>query len=291
VPETASKSSGPATPASIISVSEIKLQDGTATLPMISEVAPTPFSGSLTPGQPKSSSETGNGKTDSKLNGAGAGPTSGNRTGTAVANTNGPVGQGGVGQNGVGQGGVGQGGVGQGGVGGGANGLSGPGSGGSDTTEFKVVHIALPKNGSFGVVVVGSSLAEDYPETVDLWKGRLAYTVYLHVGITKNWIMQYSIPRSQAVTSIDGAGRPDAPWPYDITRPSIDPDVNADAIMVHGFVNTAGRFEQLAVVFPTALAEAKFLLHALQQWQFRPSMQSGQPTAVEVLLIIPATAE
>ncbi len=281
VPETASKSSGPPTPASIISVSEIKLQDGTATLPMISEVAPTPFSGSLTPGQPKSSSETGNGKTDSKLNGAGAGPTSGNRTGTAVASTNGPVGQGGVGQNGVGQGGVGQGGM---------NGLSGPGSGGgSDTTEFKVVHIALPKNGTFGVVVVGSSVAEDYPETVDLWKGRLAYTVYLHVGITKNWIMQYSLPRSQAVTY--GASRPDAPWPYDITRPSIDPDVNADAIMVHGFVNTAGRFEQLAIIFPTALNEAKFLLHALQQWQFRPAMQNGQATAMEVLLIIPADAE
>jgi hypothetical protein len=250
---------------------------------MINQVAPAPYTGSLAPGQPKSSSETGSGKTDSKLNGAGAGPTSGNRTGTAVASTNGPPGEGGIGQNGVGQGGAGQ---------GGTNGLSGPGNGGgSDIGEFKVVHIALPKNGGFGVVVVGSSVAEDYPETVDLWRGRLAYTVYLHVGISKNWIMQYSLPRSQTVSSIDGASRPDAPWPYDITRPSIDPDVNSDAIMVHGFVNAAGRFEQLAVIFPTALAEAKFLLHALQQWQFRPSMQNGQATAMEVLLIIPVGSE
>jgi hypothetical protein len=45
------------------------------------------------------------------------------------------------------------------------------------------------------------------------------------------------------------------------------------------------------VIFPTALAEAKFLLHALQQWQFRPSMQSGKPAVVEVLLIIPAETE
>jgi hypothetical protein len=283
VPETASKSSGPATPASVISVSEIRLQEGTATLPMVSEIAPTPYTGSLAPGQPKSSSETGTGKTDSKLNGVGSGPTSGNRTGTAVASTNGPDGQGGVGQNGVGQGGAGQ---------GGANGLSGQGNGGSsDTGEFKVVHIALPKSGRFGVVVVGSSVAEDYPETVDLWKGRLAYTVYLHVGISKNWIMQYSLPRSQAVSSIDGASRLDAPWPYDITRPSIDRDVNSDAIMVHGFVNNLGRFEQLAVLFPTELAEAKFLLHALQQWQFRPAMQNGLATPVEVLLIIPSAAE
>ncbi len=154
-----------------------------------------------------------------------------------------------------------------------------------------VVHITLPKDGKFGVVVVGSSLAEDYPETIHLWSGRLAYTVYLRVGVAKNWILQYSLPRAQDIALAGSTGRPDAPWPYDITRPSIDPDANTDAIMVHGFVNTAGRFEQLAVVFPTALAEAKFLLHALQQWQFRPSMQSGQPAAVEVLLIIPAETE
>jgi hypothetical protein len=61
--------------------------------------------------------------------------------------------------------------------------------------------------------------------------------------------------------------------------------------MVHGFVNAAGRFEQLAVVFPTELAEAKFLLRALQQWQFRPAMQNGQATTVEVLLIIPDQTE
>jgi len=64
-----------------------------------------------------------------------------------------------------------------------------------------------------------------------------------------------------------------------------------DAIMVHGFVNTAGRFENLAVIFPNGLAEARFLLHALQQWQFRPAIQNGQPTAVEVLLIIPDQAD
>ena len=81
VPETASKSSGRTTPASIISLSEVKLQDGTATLPLISEVAPTPFSGSLAPGQPNSWSETGSGKSDSKVNGLSAGQTSGDQAG------------------------------------------------------------------------------------------------------------------------------------------------------------------------------------------------------------------
>ena len=161
----------------------------------------------------------------------------------------------------------------------------------SGASQPTVVHITLPKDGKFGVVVVGSSLAEDYPETIHLWSGRLAYTVY-----SARWRVQKldSAVFPSACAERYAAGkstRPDAPWPYDITRPSIDTDANTDAIMVHGFVNTAGRFEQLAVIFPTELAEAKFLLHALQQWQFRPSMQNGQATPVEVLLIIPAVAE
>jgi hypothetical protein len=271
MPQTASKDTGKATPAGVMSASTIQLQEGTATLPLINEVAPAPYAGSLTAGQPKNLSLTGQGKTDNKENGAGAGQTAGNQAGNQAGN--GAAGGASGGQ-------------------GGANGGAGPEasvtSGGSQPT---VVHITLPKDGKFGVVVVGSSLAEEYPETIHLWSGRLAYTVYLRVGVGKNWILQYSLPRAQEVASTGSVTRPDAPWPYDMTRPSIDPDANTDAIMVHGFVNTSGRFEQLAVVFPTALAEAKFLLHALQQWQFRPSMQSGQPAAVEVLLIIPAETE
>jgi hypothetical protein len=274
MPETASKDAGKATPAGVMSASNIQLQEGTATLPMINEVAPAPFSGSLTAGQPKGLSETGQGRTDGKQNGAGAGQTAGNQTGNAASGT-------GNAASGSGSGGQ-----------GGANGLGGgDASVTSGAIQHAVVHITLPKDGKFGVVVVGSSLAEDYPETVHLWSGRLAYTVYLHVGVGKNWILQYSLPRMQEAASTGSAGRPDAPWPYDITRPSIDADANADAIMIHGFVNALGRFEQLAVIFPTELAETKFLLHALQQWQFRPAMQNGQATAMEVLLIIPAVTE
>jgi hypothetical protein len=266
IPETASKDAGRAAPASVISLSDIK-QEGTATLPMINEVAPAPFTGSLTAGQPKGLSQTGHGKTEGKENGAGTGRTSGDDAGKAVG-ASGPAGQGGTnGQSGV------------------------EASVTSGTSQPTVVHINLPKDGKFAVVVVGSSLAEDYPETSRLWSGRLAYTVFLHVGTAKNWVLQYSLPRALQAAAAGNVARPDAPWPYDITRPSIDADANTDAIMVHGFVNTAGRFEQLAVIFPTELAEAKFLLHILQQWQFRPSMQNGQATAVEVLLIIPDQAE
>jgi hypothetical protein len=283
VPETASKNSGPATPSSIISLSEIKLQEGTTALPLISQVAPTPFSGSLSPGQPNSTSQNGSGKTDSKQNGASAGQTSGDQAGKAgnasgaAGNTSGATGN----ASGAARGSAGSG---QGG-GGEADGLN------SGNSQRTVVHISMPKDGKFGVVVVGASLTEDFPETIDMWHGRLAYTVYLHVGVAKNWILQYSLPRSLAANVTGSATRPDAPWPYDITRPSIDADANTDAIMVHGVVNTLGRFEQLAVIFPTELAETKFLLHALQQWQFRPAMENGQATPVEVLLIIPEIAD
>jgi hypothetical protein len=155
-----------------------------------------------------------------------------------------------------------------------------------------VTRITQPKDGVFGVVVVGSTLADQYPETVSLWSGRLIYTVYLHVGPGKSWILQYSLPREGASAAAGGTSRPDAPWPFDMVRPKLSPDdFNSDAIMVHGFVNPSGRFEHLAIVFPTEFSKSKFLLNALQQWQFRPAKENGQIAAVEVLLIIPEETE
>ena len=109
--------------------------------------------------------------------------------------------------------------------------------------------IMQPKDGQFGVVVVGTSLSERYPETAAIWGGRLVYTVYLHVGLGKSWILQYSMPLAKDAAVSGSALRPEAPWPYEIVRPSLDPaDFQADAILVHGVVNLAGDFEQLAIV-------------------------------------------
>jgi hypothetical protein len=222
-----------------------------------------PFSGSLSPGQPKSTSETGSSTTISKQNGASAGQTPGQsekaaKAGTGVGSSNGTTGA-----------------------------LVGPEALDSGGGLRSTTHLSLPRDGQFGMVVVGSSAADEYPEAASTWSGRLAYTVYLHVGTHKNWILQYSIPRSQEVAKAGASARPEAPWPYDVTRPSIDPDTGAEAIIIHGFVNATGHFERLAIVFPAELAEAKFLLHALQQWEFRPATQNGVITQVEVLLIIP----
>ncbi len=142
------------------------------------------------------------------------------------------------------------------------------------------------------MVIVGPSLSEKYPETVGIWSGRLAYTVYLHVGLPKNWILQYSVPRTVEVATSGVVTRPEAPWPYDIVRPNLkEEDFNSDAIMVHGFVNVQGHFEKLAVVFPPECPQSTFLLASLQEWNFRPAQQNGQTAMVEVLLIIPDPAQ
>jgi hypothetical protein len=168
----------------------------------------------------------------------------------------------------------------------GANANEGGGTGGDAAGDAaSITEIRQPMDGQFGAVVVGASIAERYPETMQLWSGRLAYTVYLHVGLEKNWILQYAATRDAAAA---GGDAPHAPWPYLMERPHLAPgDFNSDAVMVHGLLNTSGHFEALAVVFPTEFSQAQFVLSALRQWRFRPARQDGKIIAVEVLLIIP----
>jgi hypothetical protein len=121
-----------------------------------------------------------------------------------------------------------------------------------------------------------------------IWNDRIAYTVYLHVGLAKSWILQYSLPRSAEAAEAGNISRLEAPWPYNIVRPNISADaINSDALLVHGYVNQAGKFESLGISFPPEFRQAQFVLDALNQWQFRPAAQNGQIEKVEVLLIIP----
>lgn len=155
-----------------------------------------------------------------------------------------------------------------------------------------IERIRLPKKGKYGVVVVGSQLQEEYPEMIEIWGGRMAYTVYLHVGLPRSWILQYSLPHTVEVAEAGSVAQLEAPWPYDIAKPLLAfGDFNANALVLHGFVNQAGRFESLALVYPPQFAQAEFVLYALQRWQFRPAKQHGQTTTVEAVLIVPNELE
>jgi hypothetical protein len=258
-PVTTTQPSARPTPTAVMSISDLRMPDGTATLPPVNQTTLKNESGAIAPG------DASIGKPLSK-DGGGAGKDEGS------GDSGQPDSVAGIG-----------------------NGLR-PGSGsgsvsGADpgpTTEL----IKLPKNGQFGAVVVGASLEERFPEISGIWNDRVAYTVYLHVGLAKSWILQYSLPRSAEAAEAGNITHLEAPWPYNIVRPNISPDtINSDALLVHGFVNQAGKFESLGVSFPPQFEQAQYVLNALNQWQFRPAAQNGHTERVEVLLIIPADQE
>ena len=286
-----SNSNRPPAPATVISASQMEMADGTIALPSINEVEAVPVGDKLSPGRGGSSALDGNGAGDSK---AGTGAAEGKAPGFGTQNN--ALGSQDSQATGGNQGSLLKNGSSSAAANTGLNAAAGqtpgavPGNGLTDGSG--VSRIQLPKNGKFGVVIVGSSLAEQYPETQGIWGGRMAYSVYVHAGQAKNWILQYSLPRSADAAAAGENVRPDAPWPFDIVVPhGALSGFNADALMIHGFVNVAGRFEQLAIVSPRDFAQQAFMLSALREWQFRPASQNGRATEVEVLLIIPESAE
>jgi len=267
VPETTSSFAGKPTPTTVVVISDVVMTQGTVALPLANETAAASIAESLAPGRQQSMAKNDTGNKVDKQDGQGGGDNSGGQVAHKTEGDRMP------GQTGAPSGGN-----------------SGSSDGDPLGNQSTVTRITLPRDGRFGVVVVGSSLAEEYPETLTTWANRLAYTVYLHVGAAKNWILQYSLP--SAVEAAGRTTRPEAPWPYLIVRPNLAPgDQDSDAILVHGVVNGEGRFEQLAIVFPPQFPQTKFVLDALQQWQFRPASQDGRSAAVEILLIIPDASE
>jgi hypothetical protein len=255
-PVTTSQPSAQPTPTAVMSISDLRMPDGTATLPPVSQTTLQNESGAMAPGQAAAGNQPN--RVGGKGNDAGSGD-SGEPNGVAGLRSGSRPG-------------------------------SGAGSGADEGPPTE--HFTLPKNGQFGAVVVGASLEQRFPEMAGIWNERVAYTVYLHVGLAKSWILQYSLPRSAEAAGGGNISRLDAPWPYNIVRPNISADaINSDALLVHGFVNQEGKFESLRIAFPPEFQQAQYVLNALSQWEFRPAAQNGQLEKVEVLLIIPEELE
>jgi hypothetical protein len=269
-PVTTAAGSPQFTPTAVMSLSDTHMANGAVTLPPVNESASSNSPGGLSPGQTNGSAQSGQASPSDKQGGA-------NGAGRGSRAAGDPAGDGGAdkgnktisGKAGSGQTGPGQPDFGQG-------------------SKFSTAHISRPITGQFGAVVVGSSLEDQFPDMPPVWSGRLSYTVYLSVGLAKSWILQYALPRSDEAGTNGNIMRIEAPWPYNIVRPNLPPDsIDADALMIRGFVNQAGRFEALSLVFPAQFAQAQFVLNSLAQWQWRPATQNGQKIKVEVLLIIP----
>jgi hypothetical protein len=256
-PTSISQVSAKPTPAAVMSLSDIHMAQGTVVLPPVNESAASKSQGVLAPGEahdsaPGAGNHDGKGGSSSHT---GTGATSNGNAGSMAQGraTDSPIPNG----NGTGN-------------------------------QITVTKIALPKNGQFGSVVVGASLGDQFPELTRVWAGRLAYTVYLHVGLAKSWILQYSLPMNDEAMAAGSISHLDAPWPYNIVRPNLDIDPSeSEAILIHGFVSQSGHFEGLKVVFPPQFPQTQFVLTSLEQWQFRPAARNGQLARVEVLLIIP----
>ena len=251
-PLTTAAGSGQPASGSVMSLSDTQMANGAVALPPVNQSASSNSPGGLAPGKAKEPSQAGHGNPAGAAGGAGAKQGSGNAGGSQNSAEDG-------------------------------HGLIG---------RPATTHITRPREGQFGAVVVGSALQDKYPEITDVWSGRLAYTVFLPVGLAKSWILQYSVSRAGNAGEAGNTSHVEAPWPYNVVRPNIEPGaIDADALMIHGFVNQAGRFEALTIAFPPEFAQAQFVLGALAQWQFRPATQNGQNVKVEVLLIIPAAQE
>jgi hypothetical protein len=153
--------------------------------------------------------------------------------------------------------------------------------------------LVLPKEGKFGVVITGAASSAPYAESVGVLSGKVVYTVYLRVGLRKNWILQYCLPSGvEQQTRKRGSATPiQAPWPFLMLRPDSLATGNADYVILHGNISAEGHFEQLGLVFPNELEQKELLLHSLINWEFRPASRDGVATEVEFLLIIPNETE
>ncbi|HEX7362842.1 MAG TPA: hypothetical protein VF283_20315, partial [Bryobacteraceae bacterium] len=151
-----------------------------------------------------------------------------------------------------------------------------------------VTRLDLPKEGTFGVVVLGSAAASAYPEAAGALSGKVVYTVYLKVGLRKSWILQYCLAKGATGRSTVPVK---APWPFLIMRPDQWSASDPDYIIVHGMLTAAGKFEHLTMVYPDELDKKELLLQSLKLWAFRPASRDGVPVSVEVLLIIPREVE
>ena len=168
---------------------------------------------------------------------------------------------------------------------------NGPAITGGASGTPQTARMVRTRGGQYELAVVQSS--SGVPGSAGLLTGRPVYSVYVAVGTSKDWILQYCLPASETarprpaqVVLLSSIAPLTAPYAYSISRPDARFQPGARYAFIHGFVNSSGRFEQLAAVGDPALENSLVVLDTLQQWEFRPASKDGVPTLVEILLCI-----
>ena len=162
------------------------------------------------------------------------------------------------------------------------------------TTPIRIEH---PANGVFDVIVSQTSVDEALPESAGALSGKPVYTVYVQVGAPRAWLLQYCVPKGveEEPRVVGGAvyiGKPSplkAPFPLVTVLPPVALEPRTTYIMVHGFVDKTGQFQDLNVLRAPNDRVKGLLLPQLVQWRFRPATRNGVPVLVEILLVIPPT--
>ncbi len=158
------------------------------------------------------------------------------------------------------------------------------------STSNDPVVITRSPDGHFDSIVVQSSPLDQFPSGNTLLHGRPIFTVYVSVGIGKDWAMYFCIQGEGSVAATSEVqGKPlDPPYPYKLLRPKVTISAYQKYILVHGFVTETGTVSDLRVIPPARQDLADIVISALNQWTFRPAARQGAPVKVEFLLAIPA---
>jgi hypothetical protein len=148
-PASASQQSAPPTPAAVLSLSDLRLKDGTAALPPANETQTSTAQGALSPGHSQNPSvQAGTGAPAAKpgLGGAGQSPVGGGNQSGSPSGSGRPETSSSL-----------------------SDAETGPDGNGRATTT----PIALPKDGHFGSVIVNDAIEQQFPEM----EGELDYAV------------------------------------------------------------------------------------------------------------------
>ena len=156
----------------------------------------------------------------------------------------------------------------------------------------RIVH---PNNAVFDVVVHSASSGA-VPDTTGILSGKPVYTVYVSVGYERDWILQYCRPASTErryqsdsnVVTLDAPAPVKAPYPLVTVMPPAAQEPRSEPVLVHGFLDTAGKFKGLKLLQEPSRDFRWQLVPFLEQWQFRPGTRDGVPVLLEILLVIPA---